>query len=137
MTGMGRSLPKGKMILLPYKASIYYGMPALVKNTDTHEILEQITSDFERMKEKYQVIGEVRGLGSMIGLEFVKDRETKEPAPEMVKEIINSCFEEGIILINAGLLGNVIRFLPPLVMTIEQAEYGMDVLDKEISKIAK
>ena len=91
----------------------------------------------KRMKEKYQVIGEVRGLGSMIGLEFVKDRETKEPAPEMVKEIINSCFEEGIILINAGLLGNVIRFLPPLVMTIEQAEYGMDVLDKEISKIAK
>jgi 1-acyl-sn-glycerol-3-phosphate acyltransferase len=56
MTGMGRSLPKGKMILLPYKASIYYGMPALVKNTDTHEILEQITSDFERMKEKYQVV---------------------------------------------------------------------------------
>ncbi|WP_270293670.1 lysophospholipid acyltransferase family protein [Bacteroides xylanisolvens] len=56
MTGMGRSLPKGKMILLPYKASIYYGMPALVKNTDTHEILEQITGDFERMKEKYQVV---------------------------------------------------------------------------------
>ena len=46
MTGMGRSLPKGKMILLPYKASIYYGMPALVKSTDTHEILEQITGDF-------------------------------------------------------------------------------------------
>ena len=52
MTGMGRSLPKGKMILLPYKASIYYGMPALVKSTDTHEILEQITGDFERMREK-------------------------------------------------------------------------------------
>lgn len=56
MTGMGRSLPKGKMILLPYKASIYYGMPALVKSTDTHEILDQITGDFEEMKEKYQVI---------------------------------------------------------------------------------
>ena len=56
MTGMGRSLPKGKMILLPYKASIYYGMPALVKSTDTHEILDQITGDFEAMKEKYQVI---------------------------------------------------------------------------------
>ena len=98
---------------------------------------EYIMGRLNEMKEKYQVIGEVRGLGSMIRLEFVKDRETKEPAPEMVKEIINSCFEEGIILINAGLLGNVIRFLPPLVMTIEQAEYGMDVLDKEISKIAK
>lgn len=51
MTGMGRSLPKEKMILLPYKASIYYGMPALVKSTDTHEILDQITGDFEAMKE--------------------------------------------------------------------------------------
>lgn len=56
MTGMGRSLPKGKMILLPYKASIYYGMPTLVKSTDIHEILEQIADDFEIMKEKYQVI---------------------------------------------------------------------------------
>ena len=54
MTGMGRSLPKGKMILLPYKASISYGMPTLVKSTD--EILEQIADDFEIMKEKYQVI---------------------------------------------------------------------------------
>ena len=42
--------------MLPYKASIYYGMPALVKSTDTHEILDQITGDFEAMKEKYQVI---------------------------------------------------------------------------------
>ena len=56
MTGMGRSLPKGKMILLPYKASVYYGIPTLVKSTDTHEILDQITGDFEAMKEKYQVI---------------------------------------------------------------------------------
>ena len=56
MTGMGRSLPKGKLILLPYKASIHYGMPALVKSTDTHEILNQVTEDFEEMKEKYQVI---------------------------------------------------------------------------------
>lgn len=56
MTGMGRSLPKGELILLPYKASINYGMPTVVNSTDTHEILNQITNDFETMKEKYQVI---------------------------------------------------------------------------------
>lgn len=56
MTGMGRSLPKGELILLPYKASINYGMPTVVNSTDTHEILNQITNDFEAMKEKYQVI---------------------------------------------------------------------------------
>ena len=56
MTGMGRSLPKGELLLLPYKASIHYGTPALIKSTDTPEILNQVTEDFEEMKEKYQVI---------------------------------------------------------------------------------
>lgn len=98
---------------------------------------EYIIGRLNEMKEKYEVIGEVRGLGSMIGLEFVKDRETKEPAPDMVKEIINKCYKEGVILINAGLLSNVIRFLPPLVMTEEQAKYGMDVLDKAINETSK
>lgn len=56
MTGMGRSLPKGELILLPYKAAIHYGMPSLAKSTDTYEILDQVTEDFEKMKEKYQVI---------------------------------------------------------------------------------
>lgn len=98
---------------------------------------EYITGRLNEMKEKYTIIGEVRGLGSMIGVEFVKDRESKEPAPEMVKDIIGKCYKDGVILINAGLLSNVIRFLPPLVMTEEQAKYGMDVLDKAISEANK
>lgn len=55
MTGMGRSLPKGEMLILPYKSSIFYGEPTLVRSTDVSEILNQITQDFEEMKEKYQV----------------------------------------------------------------------------------
>ena len=58
MTGMGRSLPKGELILLPYKASIFYGTPAVAGSTDVHEILKQITDDFEMMKDKYQVVTE-------------------------------------------------------------------------------
>ncbi|WP_294481436.1 lysophospholipid acyltransferase family protein [uncultured Bacteroides sp.] len=58
MTGMGRSLPKGEMILLPYKASIHYGSPTLVDSTDTYDILNQITEGFEELKEKFQVIAE-------------------------------------------------------------------------------
>lgn len=86
------------------------------------------------MKEKYEVIGDVRGLGSMIGLELVKDRTTKEPAADLVKSVIKKCYEKGVILINAGLLGNVIRFLPPLVMTDEQVRYGMDALEESIAE---
>lgn len=86
------------------------------------------------MKEKYAVIGDVRGQGAMIGLEFVKDRATKVPDKEIVGIILNACLKRGVILINAGLYSNCIRFLPPLVMTDEQLEYGMDVLDAAIAE---
>ena len=55
MTGMGHSLPKGELIILPYKSSIFYGMPTLAKSMDIQDILQQITNDFEVMREKYQV----------------------------------------------------------------------------------
>lgn len=58
MTGLGRSLPKGELLVLPYKSSIFYGMPTLAKSIDIQEILQQITNDFEVMREKYQVTRE-------------------------------------------------------------------------------
>lgn len=86
------------------------------------------------MQEKYPVIGDVRGQGAMIGMEFVRDRSTKEPSPELVSKVLSLCLKKGVIFINAGLYGNCIRFLPPLVMNHEQAAYGMDVLDEAIGK---
>ena len=70
----------------------------------------------------------------MIGLEFVKDRTSKEPAVDLVKTIIKKCYEKGVILLGAGILSNVIRFLPPLVMTEEQVKYGMDALEEAITE---
>lgn len=58
MTGMGHSLPKGELILLPYKAYIFYGSPAVAGSADAHEILKQITDDFEVMRKKYQIVAE-------------------------------------------------------------------------------
>jgi len=95
---------------------------------------EYITGRLLDMQKKYSVIGEVRGLGSMIGVEIVKDINTKEPAPELVKEIIKNVYKKGVIFLNAGILGNVIRFLPPLVMTSEQVKYGMDALEEAIKE---
>jgi 4-aminobutyrate aminotransferase/(S)-3-amino-2-methylpropionate transaminase len=92
-----------------------------------------IMERLNEMKEKYTVIGDVRGLGAMVGLEFVKDRSTKEPAADLVKSIIKKCYENGVIFLNAGILGNVIRFLP-LVMTDEQVKYGIDVLEESIKE---
>ncbi|MDR1538237.1 MAG: aspartate aminotransferase family protein [Clostridiales bacterium] len=84
------------------------------------------------MKSKYDAIGDVRGLGAMLGMEFVKDRATKEPDKGIIGTITSKSLRQGAIFISAGLLSNVIRLLPPLVMTEDQASFGMDVLDDAI-----
>ncbi|WP_026882511.1 4-aminobutyrate--2-oxoglutarate transaminase [Clostridium akagii] len=101
-----------------------------------NKVGDYITGRLNEFKEKYDVIGDVRGLGAMIGVEFVKDRETKEPYPELVKKITDYCFKHGVIFLNAGLFGNVVRFLPPLVITKDQLAYGVDILEEAIEEVA-
>lgn len=84
------------------------------------------------MKEKYEIIGDVRGLGAMVGIELVKNKKTKEPAKEYIKKITDGCLARGVIIISSGILGNVIRFLPPLVITDDQLNYGLDTLEEVI-----
>lgn len=100
------------------------------------EIGSKVVARYEAMKEKYSVIGDVRGLGAMIGLEFVKDRETKEPAPEAVKSIVAGCAAKGLLVESAGIYGNVIRFLCPLVVTDAQLEAGLDIIESVIAELA-
>lgn len=94
---------------------------------------DYILSCLNDMKEKYPVLGDVRGLGAMIAVEFVKDRETKEPNKEIINKILNSCLRRGVILLSAGIFSNCIRFLPPLVMTEEQVKYGMNVFEQAVA----
>ncbi len=84
------------------------------------------------MKEKYSVVGDVRGLGSMCAIELVKDRHTKEPAKELAGKIVNYCSEHGLIVLSAGMFGNVLRFLPPLVINEDELQQGLDILEKAI-----
>lgn len=90
---------------------------------------------FNAWKEKYSVVGDVRGLGAMIGIEFVKDKITKEPNPEMVSELVQYCANHGLLIENAGTYLNVIRFLAPLVVTDEQLEAGFKIMEDGIKKI--
>ena len=91
---------------------------------------------FLEMQEKYEIIGDVRGVGAMQAIEFVKDRETKEPAKEECKAIINECMANGLVVFGAGVRDNCIRFLLPLVITDEQIKAGMDILEAAIAKIS-
>ena len=83
------------------------------------------------------VIGDVRGLGGMIGIEFVKDQETKEPDAAFTSDLIQTCAKKGLLVEGAGTYNNVIRFLAPLVMTDEQLAAGLDIFEASIKECLK
>jgi len=87
---------------------------------------------FNAWKEKYEQVGDVRGLGAMIGIEFVKTKTGRVPDADLVNRIIGNCSQHGLLVENAGTFGNVIRFLAPLVITDEQLEAGFLILEDAI-----
>lgn len=99
------------------------------------QIGELCIQRFEEMKKKYSIIGDVRGRGAMVALELVKDRETKEPAKDETGQIVAECWKNGLVVLSAGARGNVIRFLMPLVITDEQLNMGLDILEKAVAKV--
>ncbi|MDD3027683.1 MAG: aspartate aminotransferase family protein [Erysipelotrichaceae bacterium] len=97
------------------------------------EIGATVTKRYEEFARKYPFVGDYRGIGAMIGLELVKDKDTKEPYPEKVNAVIDYCFHHGLLIENAGAYGNVIRFLAPLVITDAQLLSGLDILDDALA----
>jgi len=96
---------------------------------------EKLWKRFLAMKDKYEIIGDVRGKGPMIALELVKDRVTKAPATEETKKILASCYEKGLVLLSCGHKSNVIRTLMPLVITDEQLEKGLAIFEESLSEL--
>ena len=90
---------------------------------------QQVRKKFMQFYERHPTIGDVRGLGAMMAMEFVKDRNSKEPDKEGTNTFIRRCYENGLILIGAGTHGNVIRTLMPLVITDEQLSEGLNVME--------
>lgn len=99
-----------------------------------NEVGEIIRTTLENWQDKYSLIGDVRGIGAMRLVEFVKDRHTKEPDPEATLEIIRDAGAHGLIMIRAGLFSNCIRLLPPIVITDEQLIEGLQVLEDAIAR---
>jgi 4-aminobutyrate aminotransferase/(S)-3-amino-2-methylpropionate transaminase len=82
-----------------------------------------------RLQERFPQVGEVRGLGPMVALELVRDRLSKEPAPELAQAVLEAARDQGLILLKAGMFGSVLRILVPLVATLEEAEEGLRRLE--------
>lgn len=106
--------------------------PAFLKRAEAVGAL--LKDILEGWKAKYSYIGDVRGVGGMRLVEFVKDRETREPFPELVAEIVSDAVTRGILLIRAGLFSNCIRLLPPFTITDAQLREGMAVLEGAVQR---
>ena len=96
---------------------------------------ETLLTRFKALQDKYEMVGDVRGKGPMLGMELVRDRETKEPATEETKKLVQLCFEKGLLLISCGNFGNVVRTLMPFVITDEQLERGLTILEEGLSEL--
>ena len=92
------------------------------------QIGKTIRARWEEVARDVPEIGEIRGLGAMVGVEFVHDPETKEPAPELVAGLLKEAMARGVVAVSCGIYKNVVRHLLPLVITDEQLAEGLDVL---------
>jgi 4-aminobutyrate aminotransferase/(S)-3-amino-2-methylpropionate transaminase len=87
------------------------------------------------MAEKFDIIGDVRGRGAMIAIELVEDRTTKEPNPAATAALAKACHQEGLLVLTCGTYGNVLRFLPPLVIGEDLLNEGLDIIEQAFARI--
>ena len=154
--GIASGLPLGATIaradLMQWKpgahASTFGGNPVAVEAAlATIELLEQeLVENAARMgahimdrlrgwTEQFPNVGDVRGLGLMIGIEFVKDRESRARAPELRDRVVQMAFERGLLVLGAG--PNTVRLCPPLTISRDQADFAVDTLEDCVRQLAR
>ncbi|QCN97840.1 4-aminobutyrate--2-oxoglutarate transaminase (plasmid) [Azospirillum argentinense] len=103
----------------------------------SNDLGERIAGRFRTMAQRntLSVIGDVRNLGGMIAMELVKDRGTKEPAPELTKALVAKAAEKGLVLLSCGTYGNVIRILVPLTASDALVDEGLDIIERSLEEL--
>ncbi len=128
--------------------STYSGNPAAcaaglaaIRVIEENNLCERAGRIGQRVREKLTdlqrrvpIIGEVRGLGAMTGIEFVRDRDSRTPHPDAVKAIQKRCYEQGLIVLKAGSFGNVIRMLMPLTIPDDVLEEGLMIFEDAVMR---
>lgn len=102
----------------------------LLKNSQERGV--QLITGLRKLQEEYPVIGDVRGLGLMIGLEFRS--EDRKPLGNVAKSIVKQCFEDNMMLLTCGPWDNTIRFIPPLIITEEEVNLALNILSNALEK---
>jgi 4-aminobutyrate aminotransferase len=96
---------------------------------------DYLLAKLKEFQERFHLIGDVRGKGLMIGIEIVKDPVTKEKAVEEKNRILQACFEKGLLILGCG--ENVVRFMPPLIITRKEIDTGLAILEEVLKKVGK
>jgi alanine-glyoxylate transaminase/(R)-3-amino-2-methylpropionate-pyruvate transaminase len=99
------------------------------------KIGNRILAGLGQLREKHNIIGDVRGKGLLLGIELVKDRQSKEPAKEECAQVMETCKEMGLLLGKGGLWGQTIRFSPPMCVNEQDADFLLEVLDRALSSL--
>ncbi|HEY0547145.1 MAG TPA: acetyl ornithine aminotransferase family protein [Pyrinomonadaceae bacterium] len=150
--GIGSGLPIGVTVaradLMSWKpgahASTFGGNPVCIASAlKTIELLERelvensarvgkyLEDGLRKLLQKHDCIGDVRGLGMMLGVEFVTDKASMKPAPELRDKVERECYERGLIILGAGT--NTIRWSPPLILTQENVDVALEIFDEAIT----
>ena len=114
-------------------------MLEIMENDKLVENTNKIGAIFEKrlneIKEKCPVIGDVRGMGLVYGLELVKDKKSKEPSRELTVKAMDLAAEHGVLVGSVGVFGNVIRVAPPLVINEDEANESLDIMETVLMKL--
>jgi 4-aminobutyrate aminotransferase len=155
--GMGNGVPIGATVTTAELANAFQGLTistfggnpvtsvaarATIQVIEEEDLLENshamgkyFRDKLDELKEKYQLIGDVRGMGLMQGLELVKDRQTKEPAPEATTQLLERARANGLLIGKGGLYGNVIRLSPMLNIGKADVDEAAKLLDKSLGEV--
>jgi len=105
----------------------------LMDNAET--VGRHFRAGLEALKDKHSLIGDVRGMGLMQGIELVKDRKTKEPAPDLTNQLLERARAHGLLVGKGGLYANVVRMSPPLNISMGDVDAALATLDKSLAEI--
>ncbi len=107
-------------------------MEELDLNTRAMEVGDRIRARFEALAERTDVVGDVRGIGAMMAMELVEGGDPHRPATQLATAVTLTCLENGVLVIKSGPSGNVIRILSPLVITDEELDRGLTVIEDAV-----
>jgi alanine-glyoxylate transaminase/(R)-3-amino-2-methylpropionate-pyruvate transaminase len=156
--GIGNGIPIGAVVTTPEIAQVltrrsyfntFGGNPvstagghAVLKVLEKEKLQENafvvgsyLKEQLNKLKEKHDIIGDVRGKGFLLGVELVTDREKKTPAKAEISHAMNHMKDLGVLVGKGGFYGNVFRITPPLCFTKEDSDFFIDVMDIALSKL--